>query len=139
MSDDWYFYGATFAFGKVDGSYSRTWTVSEDQFKVFSNCSGEYPNANYANGNAICITESRWIAESISIYNIQPGDIIYWLNPATNEMGHTAMIVSVDDGRIKYAQHDDDKNDGDLGEYLDTHNDPRDYKCAYIVRIRDEA
>ena len=34
-------------------------------------------------------------------------------------MGHTAIIVSTENGKIIYAQHDADKNNGDLGEYLD--------------------
>lgn len=54
-------------------------------------------------------------------------------------MGHTAIIVSTDNGRIKYAQHDDDKNDGDLGTYLDNKKSPEDFQYVYIVRIRDDA
>ena len=54
-------------------------------------------------------------------------------------MGHTAIIVSKDNGRIRYAQHDDDKNNGDLGEYFDTHKDPKDFQYVYVVRIRDDA
>ena len=55
------------------------------------------------------------------------------------QIGHTAIIVSTDNGRIKYAQHDSDKNDGDLGDYLDTHTDSSDFQYVYVVRIRDDA
>ena len=140
QSDDWY-YNHTIGTGKyVFGSYSATWTNSEEQFKAFTNCTGEFPNSNYANGNAICIHESRWIANAIQEYNIQKGDVLYFLNPNTQQMGHTAIIVSVDNGRIIYAQHDDDKNDGDLGKYLDANiNVPGAYTYVFVVRIRNDA
>ena len=138
-SDDWYYNWTIQVGDKVTGSYSLTWSVAEEQFKAFTNCTGEFPNSKYANGPAICVHESRWIPDVIWQYNIQPGDLIYWLDPTTGKMGHAAIIVSVDNGRIKYAQHDSDKDNGDLGYYLDTHHDPRDFQYAYIVRIRDDA
>ena len=138
-SDDWY-YRLTYGSRKyVKGSYSKTWTVSEEQFKAFTNCTGEFPNSNYANGNAICIHESKWISAAIDLYGIRPGDVMYFQNPKDLKMGHTAIIVSTDNGRIKYAQHDDDKNDGDLGTYLDNKKSPEDFQYVYIVRIRDDA
>ena len=71
QSDDWY-YNWTIGSGEyVTGSYSATWTNSEEQFKAFTNCTGEFPNTNYANAIAICIHESKWIATAIEIYNIQ--------------------------------------------------------------------
>ena len=123
-SDDWYFNGAIGNGDYVWGSYSATWTVSDEQFKAFTNCTGDFPNSTYANGPAICLHDSQWIPASIQDYNIQPGDLLYLLNPETNKMGHTAMIVSTDNGIITYAQHDNDKNNGNLNEYLDTHNSP---------------
>lgn len=140
QSDDWYYNWSIGDGDYVIGSWSATWTNSEEQFKAFTNCTGEFPNTNYANGNAICIHESKWISAAIENYNIQPGDLLYFLNPKTNHMEHTAMIVSVEDGKITYAQHDDDKNDGDLGKYLDTNiNNPDAYTYVYVVRIRDDA
>ena len=140
MSDDWY-YNITYGNGKyVIGSYSATWTNSEEQFKAFTNCTGEFQNSDYINGNAICIHESKWIDASITKYGIQPGDILYFQNPQNQQMGHTAIIVSTDNGRIQYAQHDEDKNDGDLGKYLDENVDnPNAYTYVFVVRIRDDA
>ena len=55
-------------------------------------------------------------------------------------MGHTAIIVSVENGVITYAQHDDDKNNGNLNQYLiENANNPGAYSYVYVVRIRDDA
>lgn len=140
QSDDWYYNWAIGTGEYIIGSYSATWTNSEEQFKAFTNCTGEFPNTNYSNGNAICIHESKWIADAIINYNIQPGDLLYFMDPGTQKMGHTAIIVSTDNGRIIYAQHDDDKNNGDLGKYLDDNIDKEGaYTYVYVVRINDDA
>ena len=140
QSDDWYYKWAAGPPAYAVGEWSATWTNSEEQFKAFTNCTGQFPNTRYASGNAICIHESKWIGAAIKEYNIRPGDVLYFLNPEKNIMGHTAMIVSTNNGRIKYAQHDDDKNDGDLNQYLDNNFGKEEaYTYVYVVRIRDDA
>ena len=50
------------------------------------------------------------------------------------------MIVSVDNGVIIYAQHDIDKNDGNLNEYSDKNgDDPNEFNYVFVVRIDDDA
>lgn len=140
QSNDWY-YNISFGSGKyVSGLYSATWTNSEEQFKAFTNCTGEFPNTDYINGLAICIHESKWISAAIEEYNIQKGDVLYFQNPKTLQMAHTAIIVSTENGIIKYAQHDSDKNDGNLNKYLDDNKNKRGaYTYVYVVRIKDDA
>ncbi|MDD6563977.1 MAG: amidase domain-containing protein [Clostridiales bacterium] len=140
QSDDWYYNWTCGGGNYVWGSYSATWTNSEEQFKAFTNCTGKFPNSSYANGVAICIHESKWIPVTIKEYGIQKGDLLYFLNNKTLKMEHTAMIVSVDNGVIIYAQHDIDKNDGNLNEYLDKNgDDPNQFNYVFVVRIDDDA
>jgi len=137
MYDDWYFHTAVQVGPYVKGSYSRTWSIANDQFNWLTNENGQFPNSNFMRGEVICIKESRWISDAISKYDIRPGDILYWDYTGDGTKDHAAMIVSVDNGRIKYAQHDADKNDGDLGSFLDNPRNSRAY--TYVVRIRDDA
>ena len=123
----------------VYGSYSRTWSVSNDQYEVFSNKSGNYTDRYSYDNEEICIHESRWIADSIEKYNIRPGDLLYFQNPDTGKKEHTSIIVSTENGKITYAQHDDNYDSRDLGEYLDTHTDPHEYNYVFVVRMRDDA
>ena len=140
QTDDWFYNWAAGNGKYITGSWSDTWTNSEEQFKAFTNCTGEFPDSKFADGIAICIHESKWIPATIKKYNIRKGDILYFQNPKTMQMGHTAIIVSTDNGVIKYAQHDSDKNDGNLNEYLNKKgNDPNEFTYVYVVRISDDA
>ena len=117
--------------GKVySGKYNPTWSVAKEQFMWI----GAWYN-NVGLDTPLCLNTDQWIAAAIEEYNIRPGDLLYWDFEGDGEVSHASMIVSVDNGTIIYAQHTDEKDDGNLNRYLAENKET----YVYVVRVRDDA
>jgi RHS repeat-associated protein len=132
QTDKWHYHPYLYINGKTN-KYTRdmtkSWSLAKEQFDWITN-----PDNGYLQENGIiCFHETKWISWWAENGGIKPGDLIYWYFQENGEITHASIIVEVKDGKIKYAQHTSDKNDGDLENAMIENKD-----CyAYVVKIKD--
>ena len=104
------------------------WRLAQDQFDYFSDTKN-----GYANGDYIIITSVDEIEEKVNEYNIQKGDLMYFIDQKGN-VEHATIISNIIDGQILYSGNTTRRYDYPLADALQTGN----YGGVYIVRIKDE-
>ena len=132
QGDDWYYNWAMMIrvgpITKVMGSYSLSWTVAPEMYRIFSN-----PIYGYSNGN-VDIWTPQGVAYNAQYGGIQPGDIIFFCGSDGGTPSHVAIVVKVEGGEIYYAAHDHNYTEEPLSPHVGINKD-----VVVIVKIRDDA
>ena len=113
---------------------SQAWTVANEQYKYFSD-----PKNGYINGDVIVINNSDEYEEALSNkeQQIQEGDLLFWAskeNNEKNEVYHSTIIVSADNGELCYAGNTTDRVNANVENTINWNEDK-----LIVVRIKDDA
>ncbi len=93
---------------RYDWDVGEAWSQASKQYNYFSSLDGN---------NSVLISSAEDIAFLISSYNIQKGDILYFVNDQ-GIVGHAAIITSVDSSMIYYAGHTEQRFNEPLSGHI---------------------
>ena len=83
----------------ISYDFTGSWSVASAQFDYFGN-----PENGYTSIKPVPISSPDLIEETLEKYNVQIGDLLYWVND-NGEVHHATIISSVEGGEIKFAGH----------------------------------
>ena len=131
-NDGWHSYKISTQKSFLGIKYTNiTWNVSEAWRLVRMQYS--YFRDSIYTRNPITITSISDIANAISWYGIQQGDLLYFDDDGDGTPNHAAIIRTVGGTMIYYAAHSNNRREQGIGEYLK--KKPSIFSQIYILRI----
>lgn len=106
---------------------SEPWRLAQKQYDYFSNVSN-----GYINGDTIKITSVVEMEGAVEKFNIQKGDLMYFINEA-GEVHHATIISKVEAGNIYYSGNTKRRYNYQL---MDSFEDGA--EGVYVIQIKDE-
>ena len=124
QDDNWYMNFVIGIAGKYIGSWSASWTVASEQYRIFSD-----PSFGYSTGKF-----TVWSASGVKIaakyQNVRPGDLLYFCDE-NGQPTHATIITDVTETDIYYNAHSNQRNHQSLAEVIEN--------PVVIIRMNDDA
>ena len=110
----------------ISYDFTGSWSVASAQFDYFGN-----PENGYTSIKPVPISSPDLIEETLEKYNVQIGDLLYWVND-NGEVHHATIISSVEDGEITFAGHTRSADYRPLAETMSKNGE-----SVYIILMND--
>lgn len=105
---------------------SSSWNVAPEQYDYSSD-----PKNGYINGDVIKISSYEELQEALDTYNVQMGDLLYWVQQNDGRPDHATIISDVKENKLYFAGNTSARFDKEVtADYF------LEYQYFYIVRLK---